>query len=160
LASATRTGMVKGKLTYMSPEQVRAEGVDARADLYALGIVLWELLAGRRLYSDVASEGELMAAARQGKVPPLIEIAPSIPAELARAVERLLAPDPNLRFDSAAAALAELSAFAGATDGLEVADYLAQLLPGGERERRGQTALQPCTERGDRALGCADGYPR
>ncbi|PID38931.1 MAG: hypothetical protein CSB49_03090 [Proteobacteria bacterium] len=142
LASATRTGMVKGKLTYMSPEQVRGERVDARADLCALGIVLWELLAGRRLYGGVGSEGELLAAARRGKVLPLAEVAPSVPLPLAQVVERMLAPDPTMRFESAAAALAELSAFSGATAGLEVAEYLAQLLPGGERERRGQTTLE------------------
>ncbi|MCK5796381.1 MAG: serine/threonine protein kinase, partial [Deltaproteobacteria bacterium] len=144
LASATRTGMLKGKLTYMSPEQVRADAVDARADLYALGIVIWELLAGRRRYLDVGSEGELVAAVRRGEVPHLAEVAPDVDEELAGVVDRLLAPDPDERFGSAAEALTDLSAFAGATDGLEVADYLAKLLPGGAvREQRGLTAAAP-----------------
>lgn len=143
LASATRTGMVKGKLTYMSPEQVRGDVIDARADIYALGIVLWELLTGRRLYEGVGSEGELVAAARRGAVPKLVEVASEVPPGLIAVVERMLAAETDQRFTSAADALAELSAFAGATDGLEVSDYLRRLLPAGaEREQRGLTAIE------------------
>lgn len=142
LASATRTGMVKGKLTYMSPEQVRGDSIDARADIYALGIVLWELLTGRRLYEGVGSEGELVAAARRGAVPKLTEVASEVPPGLMAVVDRMLAAEADQRFTSAAEALAELSAFAGATDGLEVSDYLRRLLPAGaEREQRGLTAV-------------------
>ncbi|MBW2730989.1 MAG: serine/threonine protein kinase [Deltaproteobacteria bacterium] len=142
LHAATRTGMVKGKLTYMAPEQVRGDPVDSRTDLYALGIILWELLTGRRLYENAGSEGELVAAARRGQVPPLAECLPDVEVELAGVVDRLLCPDPAQRYVSAADALADLSQFSGATDAFEVSEYLRRLLPAGaERERRGQTAM-------------------
>lgn len=142
LASATRTGMVKGKLTYMSPEQVRGEQIDGRTDLYALGIVLWELLAHRRLYADLGSEGELVAAARRGAVSPLSEIAPDVPRELCDVVARMLAPAPDERFADAAAALSALSPLAGAASSLEAAAFLRKLLPElAERDNKGGTEM-------------------
>lgn len=146
LASATRSGMVKGKLAYMSPEQVRGESVDHRTDIYALGIVLWEVLAQRRLYQDVGSEGELMVRVRQGRVPDIAQVVPGLPTGLAAVIGRMLATDPNARYASADAALADLSAFAGVRDALEVEDYLRRLLPPeAQREGRGETAaiVQP-----------------
>jgi serine/threonine protein kinase len=143
LASATRTGMVKGKLTYMAPEQVRGDPIDARCDLYSLGIILWELLSGQRLYGDVGSEGELVVAARRGVVTPLAEVAPDVDPQLASVVSRLLEPSPDDRYGSAAEALADLSRFHGATHAIEVSEFLQQLLPASaEAGRRGETEIQ------------------
>lgn len=148
LASATRTGMVKGKLTYMSPEQMRGDHVDARADLYALGIVLWELLAGCRIYGHVGSEGELMAAVRQGRVTPLREVAPHVPAGLCEVVDRFLVVDVEKRYSTAADALADLSSFAGATDELVVSEYLLKLLPMDADRDKGLASLESSQNKG------------
>ncbi|MBK8481320.1 MAG: serine/threonine protein kinase [Proteobacteria bacterium] len=143
LASVTRTGAVKGKLTYMAPEQVRGEAIDQRTDLYALGIVLWELLSDRRLYGDSGSEGELIAAVRRGGAPPLASVSPTVAAGLAAVIDRLLAPRSEERFGSAAEVLPALSQFASTGDGLAVADYLRRLLPAeAERDQRGVTVPQ------------------
>ncbi|MBK6847083.1 MAG: protein kinase [Proteobacteria bacterium] len=143
LASVTRTGAVKGKLTYMAPEQLRGEVIDQRTDLYALGIVLWELLSDRRLYGASGSEGELVAAVRRGGAPPLCTVAPAVPAALGAVIDRLLAPAPEDRFGSAAEVLPALSRFASTGDALAVAEYLRRLLPAeAERDHRGVTVPQ------------------
>ncbi len=85
----TNTGKIKGKLAYMAPEQARAERVDRRSDVWSAGVVLWELIAGRRLFTgtDIVS----------GDVPPLGELVPDVPPALAQAVSSALSLDPRRR---------------------------------------------------------------
>jgi len=66
----TRQGLFKGKLAYMSPEQLRGEAPARTTDLYAIGVLLWELLAGRRLHSG-RNEAEVFTAVLEGNAPPL-----------------------------------------------------------------------------------------
>ncbi|RMG16920.1 MAG: PEGA domain-containing protein, partial [Deltaproteobacteria bacterium] len=92
----TQTGMIKGKPAYMSPEQARGEALDGRSDVFSLGAVLWEALAGERLYT---AEG---LAALIGKVayePPrhLATVAPTVDAALAEVVMSLLERDRDQR---------------------------------------------------------------
>lgn len=103
-SSATRTGVVKGKLAYLSPEQAGGGEAGARSDLFCAGLVLFELLAGRRMYAG-KSDQEVLAQAMRPKVPEL----PSLSPALVRFLSRLLAADPADRFTDAAAALAELA---------------------------------------------------
>lgn len=99
---------LRGKAGYMSPEHARGEALDARADVFAAGIVLWELLSGRRMYKagegetllDVAKRAEIPALAPRGDVPQL--------ERLRAVVERALAEKPEDRFESAAAMSREL----------------------------------------------------
>lgn len=77
----TREGAVKGKLGYMAPEQMAAEGVTRQADLYAAGVVLWELVAGRRLF-DGDTETVVLAKVLTSPVEPPSKYAPDIPKEL------------------------------------------------------------------------------
>lgn len=99
--SETSTGMLKGKVGYMSPEQLRFEDPDRRSDLFALGIVLYELLAGRRLYSG--SEGSEGARRILREPPPDIgderEDTPPLIVEL---LFELLAKEPSARPATAA----------------------------------------------------------
>jgi serine/threonine-protein kinase len=77
----TREGAVKGKLGYMAPEQMAAETISRQADLYAAGVVLWELVAGRRLF-DGDTETVILAKVLTAPVDPPSKYAPDIPKEL------------------------------------------------------------------------------
>jgi serine/threonine-protein kinase len=96
----TRDGAIKGKIAYMAPEQVSGHDVSRAADVYAMGVVLWEMLAGARLFqgeSDVA----LLAKVMRGADDPPSFHAPNLPAGLDELVMRALAADPADRFASA-----------------------------------------------------------
>lgn len=92
----TRGAVAKGKTAYMAPEQVMARPLDARADVFAAGIVLWEALAGRRLFRG-RNEVETMQRVRRGVVPDPSRIRPELPAEAAELVLRMLARRPEDR---------------------------------------------------------------
>ncbi|MFT3710650.1 MAG: serine/threonine-protein kinase [Archangium sp.] len=96
----TSQGQVRGTPQYMSPEQLRGEKLDSRTDLYALGVILWELLSGKEL---VAGERKsvLERFAQGVGAPPVITVAPETPAPLARIVDTLLDPRPAARIQSA-----------------------------------------------------------
>jgi eukaryotic-like serine/threonine-protein kinase len=98
----TRQGLIIGTPQYMAPEQIRAGEVDGRADVYAVGVLLYEMLAGRlpfRADNDIA----LMYAHLEGQMLPLGEAAPDTPAWLVGVVTRALARAPDARFQSASA---------------------------------------------------------
>jgi serine/threonine protein kinase/tetratricopeptide (TPR) repeat protein len=94
------SGILKGKFAYMSPEQARGEFVDRRTDIYALGIVLHEILTGRALYSGVAGE-ELLDVVRKGDVEAPSLWASEVPPELDAICMRALARERDLRFATA-----------------------------------------------------------
>jgi serine/threonine protein kinase len=96
----TRSGTVKGKIAYLSPEQCRGRGVDRRSDLFSLGIVLWEMLTTERLFRQ-ASDFETMAAIVNDPTAPPSSRRPEVPPELDALVLRLLAKTPEERFQSA-----------------------------------------------------------
>lgn len=93
-------GVLKGKYGYMSPEQARGEKVDRRSDVYSLGIVLYELLAGRPLHGGLVGE-PLLLAVREGVVEPPSTYALDVPKELETIVMRALAPARADRFQTA-----------------------------------------------------------
>jgi serine/threonine protein kinase len=104
------TKKVVGKSAYMAPEHARGEPIDARADVFAAGIVLWELCAGRRLYKG--SEEEMLALAQQAKVPPLPERGLPEQAKLQAVLDRALARYRDDRFQSAQEFLRALEDYA------------------------------------------------
>jgi serine/threonine protein kinase len=101
-ATKTTAGQVKGKFAYMSPQQCVGDPVDGRADVFALGVCLYEALAARNLYRR-KTEYETMRAIIEGPVPSVLSIDPNLPPELDDIVTRALAKDPDDRFQSAAA---------------------------------------------------------
>jgi serine/threonine protein kinase len=122
--------VVKGKAGYMSPEQARGELIDARADVFAAGIVLWELAAGRRLYRVTEGSGSLLEQARLAQVP---ELPPAgLPAEeqLHQIVAKALAVDREARYPSAAAMHRDLDDYAARaklmTSPLKLGDWLTE----------------------------------
>ena len=104
---------IKGKAGYMSPEHARGDPIDARADVFAAGIVLWELLAGRRMYKQPLGEGRasLLGQARKAEIPPLPTRGLPDEEVLHAIIRKALSPDREDRFASAAAMLRELEAY-------------------------------------------------
>ncbi len=101
---------LKGKAGYMSPEHARGESIDARADVFAAGIILWELLAGRRLYRP-KSEVPLVEQARAAEIPALPDKGVPNHAALETIVRRALAKDRDERYPSAGAMLRDLEGY-------------------------------------------------
>lgn len=108
-ASVTAHGVLRGKLAYASPEQLLGQPYDARADLYAVGITLHELLTARRLFTGT-SEIEVMKACLEGRVAPPSELVPGLPPEVDAIVMKLLERDVGRRTQSAAELLRQLEA--------------------------------------------------
>ena len=96
LTQVTRAGEFKGKVGYMSPEQCRAESVDRRSDIFALGVLLYELMLGRRAFYG-KSDLEVMAKVVQGLYETPRQVRADVPAELEALVVRMLNPSPDAR---------------------------------------------------------------
>lgn len=123
----TEAGVLKGKFSYMSPEQLRFRSIDARSDIFSLGIVLYEMLAGRRLYA--AEDGTPEPQRILEESPPDIgEERSDLPPEVVALFFRLLAKDPDHRPDSAKEVAQTLDALRVPMEAdqgvLSLADYL------------------------------------
>jgi serine/threonine-protein kinase len=98
---STDQGVVKGKFSYLSPEAASGLDVDHRADIFAIGIILWELFTSRRLfYGD--TDYQTVELVRQARVPSIAALNPEIEPELEAIVRKALAKDVNDRYQSAA----------------------------------------------------------
>ncbi|MEZ4450741.1 MAG: serine/threonine-protein kinase [Nannocystaceae bacterium] len=96
----TQAGIIKGKLAYMSPEQVRGEKLDSRSDVFAVGVVFYELLVGKRLFRRT-SDLETYQAVRECTVPVPSTVNPQIPPRLSEIMLKALAKEPGERFQTA-----------------------------------------------------------
>jgi eukaryotic-like serine/threonine-protein kinase len=99
-SSHTAPGILKGKFAYMSPEQSRGDPVDARTDVFALGIVLWELLTGGRLF-DGDSEIQVLRAVQESQIAPPERLNPDVNKDLSDIVMKALSRNLPERFQSA-----------------------------------------------------------
>ncbi len=150
----TRTGVLKGKLPYMSPEQIQGEEIDARSDVFALGVVLWESLTGKALF-DRETDFLIWKAITEAPIPLLAPF--GFPASIDAVIGAALARDKSLRFRSARA-LGEalrnaVDPIGGAFDAGEIADFVRRrcgdVLARRQREiasavaRRSQPSLEP-----------------
>jgi serine/threonine protein kinase len=98
--SSTRAGTLKGKLAYMSPEQVQGEPIDRRTDIFALGVVLWELTTGQRLFR-MESDLDTLAKVQECNIPRPSTIVRGYPIDLEKIVMKALAKNRGERFRTA-----------------------------------------------------------
>jgi serine/threonine protein kinase len=103
----TEAGTILGTVSYMSPEQARGQVVDARTDIFSLGVMLYELVAGRRPFEG-ATQIDTLAAILHLEPTPLTRHAPGAPAELDRIVSKALQKDRDARYQTTQALLADL----------------------------------------------------
>ena len=99
-AHSTRPGSLKGKFSYMSPETVGGDDVDRRSDIFALGVVFWELLTGRRLFKG-RNDMDSLRLVEECKIPPTSQFRSGIPPSLDKVLARSLARDPKDRYQTA-----------------------------------------------------------
>jgi eukaryotic-like serine/threonine-protein kinase len=136
----TAPGIIYGKVSYMSPEQARGETLDGRTDLYASGIILWELLTGRQLFPSGKAPGvpkdghtseEILRRVRNPDLVPPSRRAARVPADLDRIALKALAPDLKNRYTRCEELRSDLAAFLSqhhpATDTARVAGFLREL---------------------------------
>ncbi|MBI3182519.1 MAG: serine/threonine protein kinase [Myxococcales bacterium] len=138
----TTAGVVKGKYLYMSPEQARSAPVDRRADVFALGITLYEAITGVRPYArdnDLA----ILNAVLECEYEPVRKVRPDTPAEVEQIIHKAMAPRTAERYQTAAELAAELERYTLATTsasgGEQIAVYLRSLL--GEQRLQSKTRI-------------------
>jgi serine/threonine protein kinase len=144
-SSQTATGEIKGKISYMSPEQVRGDPLDRRSDIFAVGVLMWEAVAGRRMWGempDVSVLNELML----GHLPSIREAVPDVPDHIARVIERATALDREHRYPTALAMQRELDDLAFLSglriDGPEVGRVVSEMFAQERNRVRGVIEAQ------------------
>ena len=141
--SHTATGLVKGKIHYMSPEQARTEPVDRRCDVWAAGVIAWEILAKRRLYRE-RNEASILLQLITEPPPRLRTVAPRVPQALENAVAHALTTDVSQRCPTAevlARGLEEgMAAYGGLASHDEVGAFVRGLAGGNLSTRREQAS--------------------
>ena len=125
-SQVTAAGTVKGKVSYMSPEQVRGRSVDARTDVFAAGVVLWEALTGQRLFFAPDSR-DTVDRVLHAPIPPPSSVVPTLPAALDAVVLKALARGVGQRFASAHEFAEALRAVAGEGSRREVAQWVGRV---------------------------------
>jgi serine/threonine-protein kinase len=109
-ASETKAGVVKGKVAYMAPEQARGDRVDRRADIFSVGVLLWEAATGTRLWKGLP-ELTIIQRLLTGEVPAPSKVKPDLPLELEAMIVRAMAPNREDRYATAADLQADIEAY-------------------------------------------------
>jgi eukaryotic-like serine/threonine-protein kinase len=122
----TRDGQVKGKLSYMSPEQLTGKPVDRRADLFAAGAVLWEALTGKRLFLAEDTQ-EIIRRIVELPVPPPSALNPAVPPAFDKIVARALEKDPDARYSTAREFAVALEHGVGQMSAREVGEWVEEI---------------------------------
>jgi len=145
----TTAGQVKGKFSYMAPEQSRGGALDRRADVWALGVVLWEMLTLRRLFRRDTTVATLTAMLGE-PIPPPSAYRPSLDERLDEIVLKALSRDPDQRYPTAREFGRDLSRYAGSTgepaDAAELAEWMDEIFPDGRQQVR---SIMDAAQRGE-----------
>ncbi len=131
---STREGQLKGKLAYMAPEQVTTGVVSQRTDIYAAGVVLWEVLTGRRLFA-ADNEAKVLALVLDGLVEPPSQLVAGLLEGFDRIVGRALDRDPTARYAKAREMAIEVADVAGVATPTEVAQWVEEVASDELRDR-------------------------
>ncbi len=107
----TGTGVLKGKIAFMAPEFVRGKVPDQRVDVFAAGVILWEALAGRRMWADKSNDMAILNALSEGQIPKVLDHRPQVPKELAAIADRATAADPDERYPNVASLQVDIETF-------------------------------------------------
>lgn len=107
--TGTQVGVIKGKIRYMAPEQMEGEAIDRRADIFSVGVMLWEALTGEKLWSQI-SDVNIMNRVTNGEFPSLRAAAPDVPESLERICLKAMALRPEDRYEDAQAFQFDLEA--------------------------------------------------
>ena len=134
----TSTGQVKGTFAYMAPEQLTADPIDRRVDIWALGVALWEMLAVRRLFRRDTTANTIHAVLYDEVLPPS-DYRLHVPKALDKIVMKALARDPNERWQTAREMGRALRQFLGTQSEVigpaELSEWLAEIFPQGEARK-------------------------
>jgi serine/threonine-protein kinase len=134
-------GIIKGKFSYLSPEAAKGGVVDARTDIFAVGIILWELLAGRRLFMG-ESDLETVRMVQAARVPSIRELNPNVSLDLEKVLMKALTEDPDQRYRRArdfGTALNQLLFKVGrSVSSFDIAELVEPIRKEREQKRRAQ----------------------
>jgi tetratricopeptide (TPR) repeat protein len=140
------TGVIKGKFSYMSPEQARGQRVDRRSDVYSLGVLLAELLMGRNMYPGQQGM-EVLELVREGKITLPRQVDPSVPKELEQLVQRATTFDREERFQTARSLAGALSRWLHAQDeildAIDLERFVSEIAPREETSPDGLSTRTP-----------------
>ncbi|WP_236519184.1 serine/threonine-protein kinase [Sandaracinus amylolyticus] len=138
----TREGMLKGKIAYMPPEQLRGDTLDHRADIFPLGVMMWQAITGKRLAGANVPELQRITNRMSGNEPKLRDVAPDTPVRLVEICERALALEPTDRQATAEQFAQEIYEYLSDTSAATDPRLLGELIePLFERERREMQVL-------------------
>ncbi len=139
---ATDQGVVKGKFSYLSPEAASGHNVDCRADIFSVGILLWEMFTGRRLFYG-ETDYQTVEQVRQAKIPSIAALNPDVAPELEAIVRKALAQDPNDRYQEAAELGEALAQFLFSHRMKVTARDLAKVVRATQADKQRQRSLTP-----------------
>ncbi|NOU31766.1 MAG: serine/threonine protein kinase [Polyangiaceae bacterium] len=122
----TEDGSVKGKIAYMAPEYLKGEDIGPSVDIFSAALVLWELLAGRRVYEG-QEERQIVFMAVHGAVRKLSKVAPDISSDIEELVMRGLEPQPQARYRSAMEFASALESTGLCASGIEIGRWLQEV---------------------------------
>ncbi len=159
-SSTTQVGTLKGKYSYMSPEQARGEEVDFRSDIFSCGIILYELVTGVRPFrSKTNSELEILERVKSAKYEPARNVNPHIPQRLADIIEQSLQQSPDRRFPETAIFCDRLNAvmseFESRPDSSTLSKFLRKVFA--EDGKKNRTDLSALVEKAIDVKGPAPG---
>jgi tRNA A-37 threonylcarbamoyl transferase component Bud32 len=134
----TQDGHVKGKTAYMAPEQIRQRTVDRRADVYAAGVVLWETLSGRRLFTGDSTAAIMNAVLDNNPIPSILMMQPDVPPEIDGIIAKAMSRDPGPRFGTAREMAVAIEAVLRPASAREIGEWIEVAAAGtlGARAKR------------------------